>query len=196
MPLSHADLIAFIAETTEATVAQRARTLQQSHGIMARDLLALLDESPRPQQKRILQLLQQYRDPALVPALQQRIPDYDLLLAYLSVQALAAQASAGAYQALVALLATCDVAVIPYVTEALGQSGHEEAVDALLALVIGTEEPTIRYHTIEALGNLKAVRARPVIEQFADDPNHHVRERVQRALAQFETTTPTNGETP
>jgi hypothetical protein len=72
--------------------------------------------------------------------------------------------------------------VQPHIILLLGRSGDPRAVAPLLRYLRETEHETIRYNLIEALGLLGDPQAVDAIRGFRDDPNHHVRERVQKAL--------------
>lgn len=75
--------------------------------------------------------------------------------------------------------------VQPHIILMLGRSGDHRAVAPLLRYLVETEHETIRYNLIEALGLLGDPQAADAIRSFSDDPNHHVRERVHKALARL-----------
>lgn len=60
----------------------------------------------------------------------------------------------------------------------LSEMGNPDVIAALVDLLQRTESAVVRYTIIEALGNLGATSAISVVERFAHDTNHHVRERV------------------
>jgi HEAT repeat protein len=77
--------------------------------------------------------------------------------------------------------------VQPHIILLLGRSADRRAVAPLLRYLRETEHETIRYNLIEALGLLGDPQAVDAIRTFSDDPNHHVRERVQKALKRLGT---------
>lgn len=68
------------------------------------------------------------------------------------------------------------------IVKALEEIGDAIAVPALLRLLKTTDSSVVRYTTISALSVLGDEDIVPHIETFADDPDHHVRERVDMAL--------------
>ena len=68
------------------------------------------------------------------------------------------------------------------IVKALEEIGDDIAVPALLRLLERTESSVVRYTTIEALGVLGDEEIISHIQVHADDPDHHVRERVDIAL--------------
>ncbi len=62
--------------------------------------------------------------------------------------------------------------------------GDPQAVEPLMAHLAATDESSglLRCTLIQALGVLGDTRAADLIRQYADDPDHHVRQRVQVAL--------------
>jgi len=69
---------------------------------------------------------------------------------------------------------------------ALERIGEVKAAGALMDLLSRTDLAMVRALAIQALGRIGAVQAAPLIRSFADDSDHHVRERVQLALAALE----------
>ncbi|SRR5258708_4229572 len=61
------------------------------------------------------------------------------------------------------------------------------AVEPLSRLLVTTESPELRYSIIQALGQIGDQSVIPLIEQFQDDPNTHVRDRVAIALLRLGT---------
>jgi CheY-like chemotaxis protein len=72
------------------------------------------------------------------------------------------------------------------IVTALEHIGSREAVAPLLDLLALTDIAMLRYTIIQALGAIGDARAFPLIRSFAEDADHHVRERVKMALAQLE----------
>lgn len=72
------------------------------------------------------------------------------------------------------------------IVSALEHIGQPRATPALVALLNTTDLAMLRTLVIQALGRIGAVQAAPLIRSFANDPDHHVRERVRIALEQLE----------
>lgn len=68
------------------------------------------------------------------------------------------------------------------IVTALEQFRSLKAAGPLMDLLGRTDLSMLRTLIIQALGQIGAVQAAPLIRSFADDSDHHVRERVQRAL--------------
>ncbi|MCS6836682.1 MAG: HEAT repeat domain-containing protein [Anaerolineae bacterium] len=98
------------------------------------------------------------------------------------VQALGNFTSENACLALIEQLNSSDVLIQISAATSLGKLGNPLALEAMVAQLLRTPEPTVRYSIIRALGQLGDPRAVEVILRFADDPNHHVRNDVRRAL--------------
>jgi HEAT repeat protein len=72
-----------------------------------------------------------------------------------------------------------------WVVQSLGVLKDERAVDSLIALLQPEVPSSLRYMAVEALGRIGDKRALPMIRGLRDDPDHHVRERVETALHLF-----------
>ena len=88
----------------------------------------------------------------------------------------------GAVETLTAALPDCHVLVQLNIIQVLEQIGSHKAVRPLMAMLATTDYPTLRFLTIQALGVLGDPAAAPLIRSYANDPDHHVRERVVIAL--------------
>ena len=76
-----------------------------------------------------------------------------------------------------------------YVIQSLGKLKDKRAVDSLIPLLQSDVPSSLRYTTVEALGLIGDKKALPMIRALRDDPDHHVRSRVEIALKSL-------GETP
>ncbi|GAB4545798.1 MAG: HEAT repeat domain-containing protein [Anaerolineae bacterium] len=65
----------------------------------------------------------------------------------------------------------------------LEQIGDRRAVPLVMNILETTRSPLMRCAAIQTLGALGDARARELIHRFAEDPDHHVRKRVQKALS-------------
>jgi HEAT repeat protein len=72
------------------------------------------------------------------------------------------------------------------IVSALEYVGSVRAAEPLMELLGRTDLSMLRTLIIQALGQIGAVQAAPLIRSFADDADHHVRERVRRALELLE----------
>jgi HEAT repeat protein len=80
---------------------------------------------------------------------------------------------------------TCNILVQLKVLQLIGEVATAEAVGPLMELLMTTQSPSFRYTLIEVLGELgneNTPNLIALIAQFRDDPDHHVRSRVARAL--------------
>lgn len=66
--------------------------------------------------------------------------------------------------------------------QALKEIGDTRAVKHLLIVLENTESPIVRYTSIETLADLGDTQVIEPIRYHKDDENHHVRQRVERAL--------------
>jgi HEAT repeat protein len=69
--------------------------------------------------------------------------------------------------------------------QALRNINNLAAVNPLLFVLAQTQSPSVRYTIIETLGDLSDPCAIEPILAYQDDENHHVRTRVERALAKL-----------
>lgn len=85
------------------------------------------------------------------------------------------------------------IAALPY-TRGMGQQdmivtlqrlGDTRAVPLLIEQLKTVEAPPLRVAIIQALGNMGDASVIPVIKAYADDPDHHVRDRVVSVLEQL-----------
>jgi HEAT repeat protein len=72
-----------------------------------------------------------------------------------------------------------------WVVQSLGKLKDDRAVDTLLALLKADTPSSLRYMAVEALGVIGNRKALPMIKALRDDPDHHVRSRVETALKLF-----------
>lgn len=76
----------------------------------------------------------------------------------------------------------CQPLVQISIVRVLGRINSQEAVKPLMAALASTDLPSLRYTIIQTLGALGNPSAIDLIRSFENDPDHHVRERVQEAL--------------
>lgn len=69
---------------------------------------------------------------------------------------------------------------------AMERMGRPRAAESLMDLLRRTDVTMVRTLAIQALGRIGAVQAAPLIRSFAEDDDHHVRERVRLALEALE----------
>ena len=127
------------------------------------------------------QALAQVEDPwrfeSMAAALRSRNP----LVGEVAARALARYGE-GAVATLTTALTDCHILVQLSIVQSLEEIGSRQAVEPLLAVLATTTCTTLRYLIIQALGVLGDPAAIPLITTFAQDPDHHVRERVTIAL--------------
>jgi HEAT repeat protein len=87
-----------------------------------------------------------------------------------------------AVETLPAALNECHVLVQLRIVRSLAEIGSRQAVEPLMGVLATTPYATLRYMAIEALGSIGDAAAIPLIASFANDSDHHVRERVKTAL--------------
>ena len=75
-----------------------------------------------------------------------------------------------------------DEAASVWIIATLGQLKEARAVPFLIGVLRKTQNSTVRYTTIEALGKIGDPRVLPDICRFTDDQSHHVRDKVQVAI--------------
>lgn len=132
---------------------------------------------------RVLSVLAEIGDPRVVPVMVAHLHAQSSAIRALAAQYLGSCGDCAAIEPLLELLSETDPNYSQvWVIDALGKLGDKRAVDPLLAFLRRTQSPTERYTAIEALGRLGDTRAIEQIKQYADDPDHHVRDRVKRAL--------------
>lgn len=101
------------------------------------------------------------------------------------VQALAHYPSHTVFEALLPLLQSPDMMLQIAAVTSLGKLGDQRAVAPLAHLLQQTNDSTLRYNCIRALGNLGDASVLPLIASFANDPNHHVRDDVAQAMGKL-----------
>ncbi len=69
-----------------------------------------------------------------------------------------------------------------WIIAALGHLKETRAVPYLTDILHRTQNPTVRYTTIEALGQIGDRRVLPDIYRYMEDPSHHVRDKVEVAI--------------
>jgi HEAT repeat protein len=75
-----------------------------------------------------------------------------------------------------------DEAASVWIIATLGQLKEARAVPYLVDVLHKTQNTTVRYTTIEALGKIGDRRVLPDICRYMDDHSHHVRDKVQLAI--------------
>ncbi len=87
--------------------------------------------------------------------------------------------------ALVAALPDCHPLVQLRVVGVLERIGSRTVVAPLMELLASARHAALRYTIIQALGVIGDPAAVDLIRQFHDDPDYHVRERVEVALSRL-----------
>jgi HEAT repeat protein len=72
-----------------------------------------------------------------------------------------------------------------WIIDALGKLGAKRAVKPLIALLHTTQSVPERYTAVEVLGLLGDHTVAEEISKYANDPDHHVRDRVKVALTRL-----------
>jgi HEAT repeat protein len=93
-----------------------------------------------------------------------------------------------AVESLLDALGKCSPMIQISITCTLERIGSRKAVEPLMAALAKAEYPSLRYTIIHALGTLGDPAAIDLIRSFAEDADHHVRQRVQTALESFAAT--------
>ena len=144
---------------------------------------ALTNATSDRERWRILSVLAEIGDPRVVPIMVNNLHAQSSAIRALAAQYLGSCGDCSAVEPMLQLLSETDPNYSPiWVIDALGKLGDKRAVEPLIALLLHTQSPTERYTAIEALGRLGDAGAAKYIRLFADDPDHHVRDRVERAL--------------
>lgn len=65
----------------------------------------------------------------------------------------------------------------------LEQIGDQRAVPMVMHVLENAQSPLMRCAAIQTLGALGDARASELVHRFANDPDYHVRKRVQKALS-------------
>jgi HEAT repeat protein len=132
---------------------------------------------------RMLSLLAEIGDPRVVPVMINQLHAQSSAIRALAAQYLGTCGDSTAVEPMLHVLSESEPDYSPiWVIDALGKLGDKRAVEPLLAFLRRTESATERYMAIEALGRLGDPRAIDQIRLYANDPDHHVRDRVERAL--------------
>lgn len=109
----------------------------------------------------------------------------DALLADIAVGGIQAYGQEGV-AALIDALPHAHIITQIKIVGVLETSGDLRAVEPLTEILLSTESSTLRHTVIQALGVLGDTRSIDVIRRFENDPEHHTRTRVQRALQRLE----------
>ena len=135
---------------------------------------------------RMLTVLAEIGDPSVVPLMIKQLGAQSSAIRALAAQYLGSSGDRSAVEPMLHLLSNSDPNYSPiWVVDALGKLGDKRAIDPLIAFLHRTQSPTERYTAIEALGRLGDPKAIEHIRPYATDPDHHVRDRVERALQQL-----------
>lgn len=133
-----------------------------------------------------LDVLNEIEDPRASRAIADALLLPHPLIGHTAARLLQLRGDSEAAEQLLDILFRCEPAVQMRVVSALGALRYAPAIPALIQLLQDTESDTIRYLTIETLITLNAKEALPVILNYADNDNHHVRERVELAIKHFQ----------
>jgi HEAT repeat protein len=68
------------------------------------------------------------------------------------------------------------------VIKSLETMNRPETIPCLMKALQDAEAESLQYTIIEALGNMKALQALELIQQYVSHPNHHVRKRAHIAV--------------
>lgn len=145
-------------------------------------LQSLKDMPDRNKTLEILRLLNSIQDERIALVLSPWLMHNDIVIVQTVIQVIANQQTDQACQILVDSLFNNRSIILMSIIPKLGVSHYSKAIEPLIKLLDITPSETIQYLIIEALGDLKAVEAISVIRRYSDHKNHHVRERVRRAI--------------
>ncbi|MCI0710064.1 MAG: HEAT repeat domain-containing protein [Chloroflexi bacterium] len=126
-------------------------------------------------------LLTQLRESRAIPAFGDVLRSKNPMLAQVAARSLVTFGTCSVPVLVEALEDTANMTRVQIV-KALEEIGGHMAVPTLLRLLESTDSSVVRYTTIAALGVLGDERIIPHIERYADDPDHHVQERVEMVL--------------
>ena len=171
-------------KSTDRVARREAEAALEAMGSEAIESLAVAMRSDDPGQAwRAARLLAKIEDPRRTFYMEQALASTNGLVGQVAVKAIVDTLSPSqAGDILTKNLLTSAPIVQIHMVAALSLLGHREAIGNLVVLLETSVAAEVRYSTIEALGLLHATQAADVIRSFADDGNHHVRERVQTAL--------------
>ncbi|MDX2163711.1 MAG: HEAT repeat domain-containing protein [bacterium] len=136
---------------------------------------------------RLLHLVTEFRDVTAVPVMIHALDSESRAVRVLAAEYLGDMRDPRAFAPLAARLndAHSDESKV-WVINALGQFGDRRAVPLLIAFLEQTECAVDRYAAIDALERLGDPAALPHICRYADDPDHHVRAHVRKAIDALE----------
>ncbi len=191
----HIDEVLTALNTDSPLAARRAvGYVEQYQETGIPSLLAAMTGQDTTTQRRILSLLVEYsekhRDTRLVEPMLELLTSPDPVLAGRALEILAGFAG-DIWPELLDRMPMCNTLVQIQLLKALSCVTDTRLVPPLMQLLQETNYASMRYTLIELLGNLAKPGATEVIEliqRYADDPDHHVRSRVKRALEKLTTT--------
>lgn len=168
-------------------VREKAKAALLERGPSVIDVLAeIVVSGNKYQSYEAATILSRYHDMRCFQALSQVVGSPNVMVAQLASRSLIAYGKDLAYPRLLAALPDAQLLTQIQIVELLKEIGDEAAFEPLMTLLRTTDSSALRYCVIEALGMLDATEATSLIRSFADDENHHVRDRVQTALARLE----------
>lgn len=129
-----------------------------------------------------LDLVYQIAGEKALPILERALELDHPLIGHKAARILEEDASPMAVQILLAVVNHANPMNQTRIITALEHLHAVNAIPQLIDLLRTTELPTLRYQLIETLVTLNATESLELIRSFKDDPNHHVRERVELAI--------------
>lgn len=129
-------------------------------------------------------LLIMIEDPRWIEPMAHALTSDNILLAQVALQALSHYGNN--YQLLLDAIPNCQPIMMPNIIAALAEMNIQEAIPTITHILKTTDYEVIRYVSIEALTELNSVDSLALIQTFANDENHHVRERVLLAVRKFD----------
>lgn len=129
-----------------------------------------------------LDLILTMSEPDRLDYLAQAVASHNALVGDRAASALAEYGKEGAERLLAALNETTIIVKI-HIIKHLADLHYVEAVEPLMDILQSADSATLRYTVIHALGKLGDKRVIPILEQFIDDENHHVRKYTIQALS-------------
>lgn len=131
-------------------------------------------------------MLAKLLDPRAIPALTAALATPRPLLGTAAVAALTAYPDHDPIPDLLAALPTAHPMVQQNIILAFQQRPDPRTIDPLMTMLPTLEAPLLRYTIIQTLGNLHATQAIPLIRNYVNDPDHHVRKWAEYALKQLD----------
>jgi HEAT repeat protein len=130
-------------------------------------------------------LLGQIRDPQALSALGKALTFQQPIIGNIALDTLLEDPPPDLARVLREALLLCRGTVQLTVIEAMSQYADYKSVPTLLELLQLAQIASVRYTIIKTLGLIGDSDLIPTLQQYANDPDHHVRDHVQRAVSRL-----------